>query len=274
MPSFTWKQDASRGLFISVVNSKDMSPSRADPGSSLLISPISSAAPQTVIPQDYCSLVPGLDSLSWPSPRDRMAKYFIHSWICLCLWAMLVLSAYTGHYYFGAWTLTLISCLAVLEPFQNCLGPIFYALVGMPGGKGDLVTGFWQRGGDGHGPCTSLVIPGMLLGAGPDPMEWRGMEVMQPWVGCRELSSTMQALFPCIRRVNNLGFLLMHSLFSDLIDPGSADLPLTPVMFSAPGKRPWIISPISGISTMASWMPQPWTWLRLIAGISRASGIV
>uniref|UniRef100_A0A4X1V9U4 D-aspartate oxidase n=1 Tax=Sus scrofa TaxID=9823 RepID=A0A4X1V9U4_PIG len=112
----------------------------------------------------------------------------------------------------------------------------------------------------------------MLLGAGPDPMEWRGMEVMQPWVGCRELSSTMQALFPCIRRVNNLGFLLMHSLFSDLIDPGSADLPLTPVMFSAPGKRPWIISPISDtpIHKQKQWFKDTFDHLFAIANSAEA----
>lgn len=43
----------------------------------------------------------------------------------------------------------------------------------------------------------------------------------------------MQALFPCIRRVSNLGFPLMFSLFFDLVDLGPTDLPLSPAMFSA-----------------------------------------
>lgn len=103
---------------------------------------ISSVAPPVAAPQDYCSPVPGLipGSPSWPFLRDQVSKYFPHRWICLCLCVMLALCVYTGHYYFSSWTLTLIASLAGLALFQKlCLGPISYALAGMPGGYGALV---------------------------------------------------------------------------------------------------------------------------------------
>ena len=92
--------------------------------------------------------------------------------------------------------------------------------------------------------------------------------------GCRELSSTTQALFPCIRRVSNLGFPLMFSLFFDLVDLGPTDLPLSPAMFSALRKEA-LGSFSYHLDCVASWMPQPdrLTWLRLVMDLSRTSGI-
>lgn len=92
--------------------------------------------------------------------------------------------------------------------------------------------------------------------------------------GFRELSFTMQASFPCIRRVSNLSFPLICLLFFDLVDLGSKDLPLSPAVFSASRKE--ALGYFSHhLNCVASCLPQPdqLTWLRLVMDISRASGI-
>lgn len=238
-----------QGLFVSTVSSRDISPSKADPVSSLLSSPISSVSPPIAAPQDYCSPVPGLtlDSFSWPSHRDQMAKYFIHSWICQCFCVMLALCAYTGHYYFGAWTLTRIFSLAGLEPFQSYVqiqSPVHRQ--GCLGDRGHCSTGLWQRGVVPAHPwwpqeCYSKLVY--------DSMEWRGMEVMAAVDGA--VGSSVPQCRPCFLVSEGWGTLASHwrSVCSStwLIWAPQISPYLLPC-FQPSGKRPWVLSPI--ISTV------------------------
>ena len=113
--------------------------------------------------------------------------------------------------------------------------------------------------------CSKLVFDSMEGDGGNGSLGW----------GCRELSFTMQASFPCIRRVSNLGFPLICCLFFDLVDLGSnsKDLPLSPAVLSASRKEAvrYFSHHLNGV---ASCLPQPdqLTWLRLVIDISRASG--